>query len=86
MRRALAGPASDGGLWTGRKVAAWIGERVGRAVHEARGWEAMVRLGFRPLRPRPREERADPAAQAAFKRGGSRPPSTRSRRPTPERP
>ena len=77
LRAALGGPAPDGGLWTGRAVAEWIGERVGRPVHEARGWEAMTRLGFRPLRPRPREERADPAAQAAFKKGGSRPPSTR---------
>jgi transposase len=76
LRAALGGPAPDGGLWTGRKVADWMAARVGRPLHEARGWEAMVRLGFRPLRPRPREERADPEAQAAFKKGGSRPRST----------
>ena len=33
----------------------------------------MRRLGFTPQRPRPRETRADPAAQAAFKKGGSPP-------------
>jgi len=82
LRAALAGPAPDGGLWTCRTVAAWIGARIGRPVHEARGWEAMRALGFSPQRPRPREARADPAAQDAFKKGGSRPPSTRSRRPT----
>jgi transposase len=82
LRAALAGPAPDGGLWTCRKVAGWIGERVGRPVAEARGWEWLRRLGFSPQRPRPRETRADPEAQAAFKRGASRPRSTRSRPPT----
>jgi len=77
LRAALAGPAPDGGLWTGRKAADWIGKRLGRPVHEARGWEAMTRLGFRPLRPRPREARADRDARAAFQKGGPRPRSTR---------
>ena len=77
LRAALAGPAPDGGVWTCRKAADWIGARVGRPVAEARGWEWLRRLGFSPQRPRPRETRADPEAQAAFKKGGSRPPSTR---------
>jgi transposase len=85
LRAALGGPAPGGGLWTCRSVAAWIGERVGRPVAEQRGWEWMRRLGFTPQRPRPREERADPAAQEAFKRGASRPRSTPSRPPTPGR-
>ena len=76
LRAALAGPAPGGGVWTCRAVAAWIAERAGRPVAEARGWEWMRRLGFTPQRPRPREERADAAAQAAFKKGGSRPRST----------
>jgi len=76
LRAALGGPAPDGGLWTCRKVADWIGTAIGRPVAEARGWEWMRRLGFTPQRPRPRETRADPAAQAAFKGGGSRPSST----------
>ncbi|MDP9355025.1 MAG: winged helix-turn-helix domain-containing protein [Chloroflexota bacterium] len=77
LRAALAGPAPDGGVWTCRKVAAWIGARLGRPVAEARGWEYLRRLGFSPQRPRPRETRADPVAQAAFKRGASKPRSTR---------
>jgi len=77
LRVALAGPAPDGGVWTCRQVAEWVGARVGRPVHEARGWEWLRRLGFSPQRPRPRETRADPDAQAAFKKGGSRPRSTR---------
>lgn len=77
LRRALDGAAPDGGLWTCGKVAAWMGERLGRPVGEPRGWEAMRALGFTPQRPRPRATAADPAAQAAFKGGGSRRPSTR---------
>jgi transposase len=76
LRTALAGPAPGGGIWTCRAVAGWMGERAGRPVAEQRGWEWMVRLGFAPQRPRPREARADPDAQAAFKKGGSRRPST----------
>lgn len=71
LRAALAGPAPGGGLWTGKQVAAWMAARLGRPVHERRGTEWMRRLGFTPQRPRPRETRADAAAQAAFKKGGS---------------
>lgn len=77
LRTALAGPAPDGGIWTCRSVAAWIGAVLGRPVDPTRGWEWMRRLGFTPQRPRPREPRADPAAQAAFKKGGSPPRSPR---------
>ena len=83
LRAALSGPPPGGGLWTCRKAADWIGGAVGRPVAEARGWEYLRRLGFSPQRPRPREARADPSAQAAFKKGGSRTRSTPSRPPTP---
>ena len=77
LRAALAEPPPDGGLWTSRKVAAWISARVGRPVAEVRGWEYLRRLGFSPQRPRPRAARADAEAQATFKKGGSGWPSTR---------
>ena len=77
LRSALAGPAPDGGIWSCRQVAAWIGEQIGRPVDPARGWEWMRRLGFTPQRPRPHETRADPVAQEAFKKGGSPLPSRR---------
>lgn len=79
LRAALAdtldGPAPDGGIWSGPKVAAWMAERLQRPVAAPRGWEAMRALGFTPQRPRPCATNADPAAQAAFKKGGSRPRS-----------
>lgn len=70
LRAALGGPAPDGGLWTGRWVAAWMSAVLGRAVSAQRGWEWMRRLGYTPQRPRSRETRADPDAQEAFKKGG----------------
>jgi transposase len=77
LQAALGGPAPHGDVWTCRSVAAWMSAAVGRPVSEQRGWEWMRRLGFTPQRPRPRETRADPEAQAAFKKGGSPPRSPR---------
>jgi transposase len=77
LRQALAGPSPDGGVWTCRSVAAWMSDRLERPVSVQRGWEWLRRLGFTPQHPRPRETRVDPQAQAAFKKGGSLPPSPR---------
>jgi transposase len=77
LRTALCGPAPDGGIWSCRSVAGWMSQTLGRPVSTQRGWEWMRRLGFTPQRPRPRETRANPAAQEAFKKGGSRPNSRR---------
>ncbi|MDQ3540452.1 MAG: winged helix-turn-helix domain-containing protein [Chloroflexota bacterium] len=52
-----------------------MADRLGRPTGEPRVWEAMRALGFTPQRPRPTATRADPAAQDAFKKGGSATPS-----------
>lgn len=83
LRAALAAPPPDGGLWTSRKVAAWIGNELGRPIAEQRGWDYLRRLGFSLQRPRLREVRADPDAQAAFVKGGSKASSTPSNGPIP---
>jgi transposase len=80
---ALDGPAPDGGLWSGPKVAARIAARTGRAVGPQCGWEYLARLGCALRRPRPRHAQADAEAQTAFKKGGSPPRSRLSSRPTP---
>lgn len=80
---ALDGPAPDGGVWTCGKVAAWMADRLGRPVAEARGWEALRSLGFTLQRPRPQATTADPEAQTAFKNGGFRPRWMRSAPPIP---
>jgi len=70
LDRALEGAAPDGGLWTGAKVAGWIGARLGRTVSDETGWRYLRRLDWRRYRPRPAHIKADPAAQQAFKKSG----------------
>lgn len=68
LREALGKRPADGGLWTSKKVAVWIGSHTGRApVSSVSGWRTLRRLGHTPQRPRPRHRRADPEAQEAFK-------------------
>jgi transposase len=69
--QALRGTPPEGGLWSGPKVAAWIARGTGREVHPQRGWDYLKRLGFALKRPRPRHAKADPEAQAAFKKGAA---------------
>ena len=71
LRQALQGPAPEGEMWTGRTVAEWISQRVGRPVSYWVGWAYLRRLELRRLRPRPRHVKADAAAQEAFKRGSA---------------
>lgn len=66
---ALRGPAPDGGLWTSKKVAAWIAKKTGHQVHQATAWRAMKAAGFSLQVPRPRHQQAaTEAEQAAFKK------------------
>ncbi len=73
LHEALAGPAPDGGVWTGRQVASWLSAYLHRPIHPQRGWEYLIQAGFTPQQPRPTAIQADPEAQAAFKKGGSKP-------------
>jgi transposase len=67
----LDGPAPDGGLWTGPKVATWMSDKLGRRVHVQRGWELLQRLNYRAYVPRPQHAKADAAAQEAFQKNAS---------------
>jgi transposase len=61
--------ALGGGLWSGRKVAAWIQARTGKATHPQQGWVYLRQLGFGLRVPRPRHPKAATAEeQAAFKK------------------
>src|ERR671932_1761525 len=69
LRAALAGAPSDGGLWTGPKVAAWMAARLGREVWPQRGWDYLKKLGYSPQVPRPRHAKAaSPEEQAEYKK------------------
>jgi transposase len=68
LTQALTEPPQDGGLWSGPKVAAWMGAKTGRSVHPQRGWDYLRLSGYSLQVPRPRHRKADPDAQAAFKK------------------
>src|SRR4051794_13377428 len=55
----LATPPSDGGLWTGPKVAAWMASELGLTrVAPQRGWEALKAINWSVQKPRPRHPAA----------------------------
>src|SRR6185437_7377763 len=91
LRARLEAPPPDGGLWSSRKVAAWMAGELGlaeglAAVLPQRGWEALKAIGWTVQKPRPRHPAsATPEERTAFKKGWSRPsmrrePSTRTNR------
>ncbi len=68
----LDGPAPDGGLWAGPKVAAWIEQQTGRATYPQQGWVYLHRLGFSPQQPRPlHTDAASEEEQAAWKKSST---------------
>lgn len=83
LRQVRADPPPSGGLWTSPKVAAWLTERLERAISPQRAWEVLRGIGFSLYQPRPRATAADPMAQDAFKKGGCVTPSIVSGQPIP---
>lgn len=64
----LQGPAPDGGLWNGRKVADWLSELMGEQVHRQRGWEILRQMTFRLRVPRPAHSEANAQEQETWKK------------------
>jgi transposase len=55
LKERLKTPPDDGGLWTGPKVAGWLAKFHGRkAVHDQRGWDALLAIEYSIQKPRPR--------------------------------
>jgi len=53
LRARLEAPPPDGGLWSSRKVAAWMAGELGLAeVLPQRGWEALKAIGWSVQKPR----------------------------------
>ena len=67
--KALHGPAPDGGLWTGPKVAEWIEAETVHRGYPQLGWTYLVRFGARLTRLRPQHTKATPEELAAFPKG-----------------
>jgi len=83
LKKALAGKAPDGGLWTGPKVRTWIAERTGTAGKRI-GWRYLTRLNYSLQQPQTQHGSADVDAQEAFKKKSGR--SSRTSRPSSRKP
>jgi transposase len=81
---AVRGPAPRGDDWTGRLVAEWMSQQLGRLVSAQVGWVYLVRLEGKRRKPRPRHVLADPEQQAEFKKSSAR--SSKPSRPPSQRP
>jgi transposase len=59
LKERLKTPPDDGGLWTGPKIARWLAQFHGRkSVHDQRGWDALIAIGYSIQKPRPRHPKA----------------------------
>ena len=59
LKERIKTPPDDGGLWTGPKIARWLAKFHGvEAVHDQRGWDALIAIGYSIQQPRPRHPEA----------------------------
>jgi hypothetical protein len=55
LKERIKTPPDDGGLWTGPKIARWFAKFHGlQSVHDQRGWDALIAIGYSIQQPRPR--------------------------------
>lgn len=67
LAQAIQSPPETGGLWTSRKVQAYIQEQFGLEVTEPCAWGYFSRLGFTVQVPRPTHvQAASPREQQVF--------------------
>ena len=68
LTQALESKPSDGGIWTGVKVARWIEKETGKArVWNQRGWDYLKKSRYSWQRPRRKHSKGDPIEQNLFK-------------------
>jgi hypothetical protein len=53
LKERIKTPPHDGGLWSGPKIARWLAKFHGvRSVHDQRGWDALIAIGYSIQQPR----------------------------------
>jgi transposase len=67
----LQEPAPGGGLWNGQKVATWLSQLKGEAIHRQRGWEILRQMTFRLRVPRPAHIESTVEEQEAWKKNSA---------------
>jgi transposase len=78
QRAELADEVATGRFRTAAEIRQWVRERWDVEYTEGGMYALLTRLRCAPKVPRPVHEKADRLAQARWKKGGSRQPSTRS--------
>lgn len=68
LLQVVRGPAPDGGLWNGRKVADYLSELLGIEISRQQGWEYLKQMEFRLRQPRPQHQETDLEAQEEWKK------------------
>src|SRR3974377_671446 len=59
LKERLKRPPDDAGQWSGPKVARWLATfHTLKSVHDQRGWDALVAIGYSIQKPRPRHPKA----------------------------
>ena len=68
LQEKLESNPSDGGIWTGPKVARWIEQETGREkVWNQRGWDYLKKCKYSWQTPRPTHHKGDKLEQEIFK-------------------
>ena len=67
LRKRLESQPSDGGIWTGPKVARWIEQETGQKVWNQRGWDYLKKCDYSWQQPRPTNYKADKLEPEIFK-------------------
>ena len=79
LKERIKTPPDNGGLWTGPKIARWLAKFHGlKSVHDQRGWDALVAIGYSIQQPRPRHPAAATEADRAALKKNSGPRRPRS--------
>jgi transposase len=75
LQERITSPPDDGGLWTGPKIALWLARfHDVTSVHDQRGWDVLVAIGYSIQQPRPRHpEAATEEERADFKKNSRKP-------------
>jgi len=66
-------------VWTGPKIARWLAQFHGlKSVHDQRGWDALLAIGYSIQQPRPRHPQAATEADRATLKKNFRPLPSRN--------
>ena len=76
LKERLKTPPDDGGQWTGPKIARWLAQYHGlESVHDQRGWDALIAIGYSIQQPRPQHpDAATEQDRARLKKSSTAPP------------